>query len=151
MKIRNGFVSNSSSSSFILRNLPDSVKTWEDVYDFYGMENGYYGKQKEDKETIEFCKMILRDWMNQDNEDYRESYYFDEYFSNDSEDATLEDFLNYYGYSFENGYGMDELKKIFDSPEDYWETSCDDTYLSGPGCAIGGDYITKNGIEINCH
>ena len=147
MKIRNGFVSNSSSSSFILKNLPDSIKIWEDVYDFYGMEYSYYGR-KNDKETIEFCKMILRDWLNQDNEDCRERYFFDEYFN---KPGGLKRFLRYYDYNFKDGYGIEELKKIFAKPEDYWLTSVEDTYLGGPGCAIGGDYITKNGIEINCH
>lgn len=146
MKIRNGFVSNSSSSSFVLKNLPENVDTWEDVYDFYGMAHSYYGKRKNDKETIEFCKMILSDWNNRDTN--KDSYFFEEYF-NDPDG--LEKFLHYYDYNFRGGYGMEELKKIFANPEDYWLTSVDDTYLGGPGCAIGGDYITKNGIEINCH
>lgn len=146
MKIRNGFVSNSSSSSFVLKNLPKNVDTWEDVYDFYGMAYSYYGKRKKDKETIEFCKMILRDWNNHDLN--KDSYFFEKYF-NDPDG--LERFLNYYDYNFRGGYGMEELKKIFANPENYWLTSVEDSYLGGPGCAIGGDYITKNGIEINCH
>ena len=146
MKFRNGFVSNSSSSSFILRNLPDSVKTWEDVYDFYGMEDGRYGKDKQDEETIEFCKMILRDWQNR--EEYRETYFFDDFFN---QPGKLDEFLHYYDFCFKGGYYRDELDKVVAKPNDYWETSCDDTYLSGPGCAYMGSYITKNGIEINCH
>lgn len=146
MKIRNGFVSNSSSSSFVLKNLPENVDTWEDVYDFYGMKNSYYGKRKKDKETVEFCKMILNDWNNRDLN--KDSYFFEDYF-NDPDG--LEKFLNYYDYSFKGGYGMEELKKIFANPENYWLTSVEDTYLGGPGCAIGGDYITENGVEINCH
>lgn len=145
MKIRNGFVSNSSSSSFILKNLPDSVKTWEDVYDFYGMKDGYYGKHKKDKETIEFCKMILRDWQ---NTEYRERYFFEDFLNTTD---GIEKFLDYYGFCFKDGYGREELDKVIANPNDYWETSCDDTYLGGPGCAYLGDYITKNGIEINCH
>ena len=147
MKVRNGFVSNSSSSSFILKNLPDSVKTWKDVYDFYGMKNGRYGKYKDDRETIEFCKMILRDWQSQDNVDYRESYFFDDFLN----EGRLDEFLHYYDFCFKDGYYRDELDKVIANPGDYWETSCDDTYLGGPGCAYLGDYITKNGIEINCH
>ena len=147
MKFRNGFVSNSSSSSFILRNLPDSVKTWKDVYDFYGMEDGRYGKYKKDPETIEFCKMILRDWQAQDDVDYREKYFFEDYFNQ----GKLDDFLHYYDFCFDDNYGREELSEIFANPNDYWETSCDDTYLGGPGCAYKGSYITKNGIEINCH
>ena len=146
MKIRNGFVSNSSSSSFILRNLPDSVKTWEDVYDFYGMADGRYSKDKQDKETIEFCKMILRDWENR--EEYGERYFFDDFFNQPGE---LDKFLKYYDFCFKDGYYRDELDKVIAHPDNYWETSCDDTYLGGPGCACLGDYITKNGIEINCH
>ena len=146
MKFRNGFVSNSSSSSFILRNLPDSVKTWEDVYDFYGMADGRYSKDKQDKETIEFCKMILRDWENR--EEYGERYFFDDFFN---QPGKLDEFLHYYDFCFKDGYYRDELDKVVAKPNDYWETSCDDTYLGGPGCAWLGDYITKNGIEINCH
>ena len=156
MKFRNGFVSNSSSSSFILRNLPDSVKTWEDVYDFYGMENGRYSKHKtwladtsEPKhrdETVEFCKMILEDWKRRG--EYRETYFFDDFFN---QPGKLDEFLHYYDFCFKDGYYRDELDKVIAHPEDYWETSCDDTYLGGPGCAYLGDYITKNGIEINCH
>lgn len=150
MKIRNGFVSNSSSSSFILKNLPNSVKTWEDVYDFYGMKNSRYGKHENDKETIEFCKMILEDWKHHNDEDYDTMYgsFIDE-FLRDPED--IEKFLHYYDFCFKDGYYRDELDKVIAHPERYWETSCDDTYLGGPGCAYLGDYITKNGIEINCH
>lgn len=151
MKIRNGFVSNSSSSSFILRNLPDSVKTWEDVYDFYGMSEGSDGKWKQDPETIEFCKMILRDWEHRNDEDYDDMYggFIPEYFKDNPNG--LERFLHYYDFCFKNGYYRDELDKVIAHPENYWETSVDDTYLGGPGCAYMGSYITKNGIEINCH
>ena len=145
MKIRNGFVSNSSSSSFILRNLPDSVKTWEDVYDFYGMADGRYGKNKQDPETIGFCKMILKDWENR--EEYGERHFFDDYFN----EGKLDEFLNYYDFCFEGGYYRDELDKVIAHPENYWETSVDDTYLLGPGRAYLGDYITENSLEINCH
>lgn len=146
MKYRNGFVSNSSSSSFILRNLPDSVKTWEDVYNFYGMADGRYGKNKQDNETIEFCKMILRDWENR--EEYGERYFFDDFFN---QPKKLDEFLDYYDFCFKDGYYRDELDKVIAHPNKYWETSCEDTYLSYPGCAYMGAYITKNGIEINCH
>jgi len=162
MKIRNGFVSNSSSSSFILRNLPDSVKTWEDVYDFYGMDKGRYSKHKtwladtsnpkHRDETVEFCKMILRDWelRKKDKGDYDDTYgSFIKEFLRTPED--IEKFLEYYDFCFKGGYYRDELDKVIAYPEDYWETSCDDTYLGGPGCAYLGDYITKNGIEISCH
>lgn len=139
MKIRNGFVSNSSSSSFILRKLPDTVTDAIGVYDFYGMDKGRWSE-----DALKFCDLILKDSKNSDSQ-YTD--FLNDYFINKNK----EEFLHYYGYCFKNGYGKEEIDKILEHPEDYFEINVDDTYLYGPGCAIGGSYITKNGIEINCH
>jgi len=78
MKTRNGFVSNSSSSSFIITNVSDEDKTWEDfvnlVFLIHGREKlGRFTK----KQLIE-----AEEWMNFEpgekfeirvsNEDYNE-------------------------------------------------------------------------------
>ena len=139
MKIRNGFVSNSSSSSFILRNLPETVTDSIGVYEFYGMDRG-----KESRDALKFCDAILRYYKNSDRQD---TDFLNDYFVNKNK----EEFLHYYGYCFMNNYGQEEIDKILAHPEDYFEVNIDDTYIYGPGCAIGGSYITKNGIEINCH
>jgi len=146
MKFRNGFVSNSSSSSFILKKLPKDVKTPEQVFDFYGMSEGREIKWcvshgLKDEDVDDFCKHILK--MNKKGD----THFIDDYFRT----GRTGKFLEYYGDGFDNGYGFETLLDIYKNPDDYFEFSIDDTYLNGPGCAFNGSYITKNGVEINCH
>lgn len=156
MKVRNGFVSNSSSSSFILRKLPEDITTPKQVFDFYGMDKGsntFWIKTEDvlhhDVETEKFCKYIMKASRNlkEYQDEYLDTDFLNDYFINKNK----EELLHYYDYCFRNGYGLEEVDRILEHPEDYFEINIDDTYLGGPGCAIGGSYITKNGIEINCH
>ena len=132
--------------------MPEDIKTPEQVFDFYGMEHGrnvewYCNRKAYDKDTTDFCKYILERLDSHVGASGNTYGFIDDFFRT----GRTGKFLEYYGDGFDHGYGLETLVDIYKNPDDYFEFSIDDTYLNGPGYAYNGSYITKNGIEINCH
>ena len=137
MKIRQGFVSNSSSSSFVLKRYPKDFNT-KDIYKFYGMDEG---------RASQSAKMALAHYIFEEDKTNQYSWFMNDYFYPNNR----EEFFKYHGYNFDDGYGEDVIDDIFNQPDEYFEFEIGDDYMSEAGCAYKGSFITKNGIEINCH
>ena len=136
MKIRNGFMSNSSSCSFILKRFPKEY-TSENVYEFFGIDRSLENAE-------DFVLEILH--ANRTSELQDRGYLR----------LRKKDFLKVRGYQFDKDYGLDITDEIFDDTnekrrDNYFEIIVEDTYLPGPGKSFRGKYITKNGLEINNH
>ena len=139
MKVRNGFVSNSSSSSFVLKRYPKDFNT-KDIYDFYGMAEGRASQQ---------AKMALAQYIFEEDKTKEYSEFMDEYIY----PAEKEEFLDGFGYNFDGSYEyiMEYVDDAFNHPSNYFEFGIDDTFMYEAGCAYKGSFITKNGFEINNH
>jgi len=148
MKLRNGFVSNSSSSSFLLKRFPLDFTT-KQVIEFFGMKKGKCKNRKYIKEFAQFIKQALADesrqshtWLSLHGQEILEKYYACD---------TLET-----RHPVFNQKDTETMRQIFSkSLNDYFEIEVSDHCWEGwqaiAGRAYEGTFITKNGLEINCH